>query len=101
MLGAFPSHQWDRAGLDGTSGERFPLWPSLAAQLLCSRSRGVARRVWGAAGGAEARAGWGTGRASARAVDLACPKSKLVNLRPEEKYKHTFSHKLATHLAGI
>ena len=46
------------------------------------------------AGGAEARAGWGAGRASAQAADLACPESKLENLRPEEKYKHTVSHKL-------
>ena len=40
------------------------------------------------AGGAEARAGCGAGRASARAADLACLESKLVNLRPVEKYKH-------------
>ena len=46
------------------------------------------------AGGAEARAGCGVGRASARAADLACPVPKLENLRPEEKYKHTLSHKL-------
>ena len=43
----------------------------------------------------------GSGLPSARATDLSCPESKLANWRPEEKYKHTLSHKLATHLAGI
>ena len=44
----------------------------------------------GKAGGTEARAGWGVGRASAPAVDLACLESKLVNLCPVGKYKHIF-----------
>ena len=56
--------------------------------FFSSRSWAAARRVRGVAGGAEARAGCGAGRASARAADLACLESKLVNLRPVEKYKH-------------
>ena len=40
--------------------------PHLLHKLLCSRSRGAARRVRGEAGGAEARAAWWAGRASAR-----------------------------------
>ena len=33
--------------------------------------------------------------------ESVCLGSKLANLRLEEKYKHTLSHKLVTHLAGI
>ena len=44
----------------GVSTRAFPFWHSLH-RLLCSRSRGAARRVRGAAGGMEVRAGWGRG----------------------------------------
>ena len=74
--------------------------PHLPYKLLYSRSRGASRRVQGTAGGVEAKAGWGAGRASEPATELACLESKLANMHPEEKYKHILSHKLATHLAG-
>ena len=41
--------------------------PHSLHRLLCSRSRGAARRVRGAAGGMEARAGWGRGSERVRA----------------------------------
>ena len=62
-------------------------------------------RVWRGGCGAqlapwrqELAGGWGK---RVHAADLACLESKLANLHPEEKYKHTLSHKLATHLAGL
>ena len=67
-LGAFSCRpRRERAGLDCTARARFPLWPSLEHRLPCSRSRGAARRVWGADGGAEERAGWGRGSERVRA----------------------------------
>ena len=41
--------------------------PHSLHRLLCSRSRGAARWVRGAAGGTEARAGWGRGSERVRA----------------------------------
>ena len=40
--------------------------PHSPHKLLCSRSQGVARRVRGAVGAVEARAGWWVGQASSR-----------------------------------
>ena len=82
--------------------------PHSPHRLLCSRSRGAARRVRGTAGGTEARAGSGRGSKRVRTPRTwslgnvtwrICLRSKLENLHSVEIYKHTLSHKLATHLA--
>ena len=88
---------WSCAGLDGTLWVRSPLQPSLAAQTFLALGHGVQRGGCGAQLAAwrrELTGGLWHG-------ELVCLGSKLANLCPEEKYKHTLFHKLTTHLAGI
>ena len=62
-LGSRRSPPTGRAALVWTAlhGCDFLSGPHSLHRLLCSWSQGAARRVQGAAGGAEARAGWGRG----------------------------------------
>ena len=67
-LGSGHSHLGGRAALVWMAlcGRAFLSGPHLPHKLLCSRSRGAARRVRGEAGGTEVRAAWWAGGASAR-----------------------------------
>ena len=61
-------------------GRAFLSGPHSPHRLLCSRSQGAARRVLGAAGGAEARAGWGRGSERVRAANLVFGERDMTNL---------------------
>ena len=60
-------------------GRAFFSGPHSPHRLLCSRSRGAARRVRGAASGAEARAGWGRGSERVRAANLVFGECDMMN----------------------
>ena len=70
-----------RAALVWTAlrGRAFLSGPHSPHRLLCSRSRGAARRVQGAAGGAEVRAGWGRGSERVRAANLLFGECDMTN----------------------
>ena len=78
-LGAF-SCRPRRSALVWTAlrGRAFLSGPHSPHRLLCSRSRGAARRVQGAAGGGESWLGEGE-RASARAANLVFGESDMTN----------------------
>ena len=61
-------------------GRAFLSGPHSLHRLLCSRSRGAARRVPGAAGGTEVRAGWGRGSERVHAANLVFGERDMTNL---------------------
>ena len=61
-------------------GRAFLSGPHSLHRLLCSRSRGAERWVRGAAGGTEARAGWGRGSERVRAANLVFGERDMTNL---------------------